>query len=59
MGRDQGGGGRRGGMGRHVQESTKQSECTVSAHILGGFQSIRWKISYVVTDIGRNPAYHI
>ena len=57
MGGDQGGG--EEGDGEHIQESIKQSECTVSARILGGFQSIRWQISYVVTDIGRNQAYHV
>jgi hypothetical protein len=57
MGGDQGGG--QEGDGGNVQELTKQSGCTVSVRILGGFQSIRWKISDVVTDIGRIQTYHV
>ena len=46
-------------MGEHVQESIKQSGYTVDARTLGGFQSIRWKISGVVTDIGQIQTYHV
>ena len=46
-------------MGEHVQESIKQSECTADVHTLGGFRSIRWKISDVVTDIGQIQTYHV
>ena len=39
-------------MKEDAQELTKQSGCTVNVRTLGDFQSIRWKISDVVTDIG-------
>ena len=50
---------RGGGMGKDVQELIKQSGYTVNARILGGFQSIRWKISDVVTDTGQIQTYHV
>ena len=46
-------------MGGHVQELTKRSGYTADARTLGGFQSIRWKILDVVTDIGAIEAYHV
>ena len=49
----------RGGMEGHVQELTRRSGCTVDVHTLGGFQSIRWKISDFVTDIEPIQAYHV
>jgi hypothetical protein len=52
VGCDQGGGEEGDGMKGHVQELTKLSGCTADVRTLGGFQSIRWKISDVVTDIG-------
>jgi len=46
-------------VGKHVQGLIKQSGYTVDARILGGFQSIRWKISDVVTDTGQIQTYHV